>query len=115
MSTPRKTRRAVLAELLLLADPAEIRTHTEGVSLTFRFDSIAALRSWLHLAGLNSPDLLTSGERDGTDIDGRPCRTLNAYPTWHGWEIYASATDYTTAPDLDPATVEQLAAVAVTG
>ncbi|WP_433533694.1 hypothetical protein ACQPYA_30700 [Micromonospora sp. CA-263727] len=101
-----------MAELLLFADPTGIRVHTDGVSLAVDFDSIAELRSWLHLAGLNDPDLLTA-ERESTDDDGRHRRTMNAYPTWHGWEIYAHAVDYTTSPDLAPATVARLAALAV--
>lgn len=113
MST-RKSRRAVLAELLLLADPTSIQTHSDGMSLSINFDSIAELRSWLESAGLNSPDLLTS-ERTRTDDDGRPYRSMYAYPTWYGWEIYAHAREYTTGPDLDPTTVEQLAALAVAG
>ena len=115
MSTPRKSRRAVMAELLLLADPTAIRVRGDGISLDVDFDTIAALRSWLHLAGLNGPGLLGGKERQGINSDGRPYRTVNAYPTWHGWEIYAHATEYTTGPDLDPSTVEQLAALAVAG
>lgn len=109
----RKNRRAVMAELLLLASPTAIRTRGDGISLDVDFDSIAELRSWLHLAGLNSPDLLT-GEHKGTDSDGRPYRALNAYPTWHGWEVYAHAIEHTdSAGHLDPSTVDRLAALAV--
>ncbi|MEO3781551.1 hypothetical protein ABGB16_33195 [Micromonospora sp. B11E3] len=100
-----------MAELLLLANPAEIRDR-DGVSLSVDFDSIAELRSWLDLAGLNSPDLLIS-EHDSTTEDGRPFRALNAFPTWHGWEIYARAVDYTDAAPLDATTADQLAALAV--
>lgn len=113
MLTTRKTRRAVMAELLLLASPATIRVHTPDVSLSVTFDSIAELESWLHLAGLNDPDMLT-GEHEGTTDDGRAYRSMNAYPTWHGWEFYARATDYTDTPTpLDPATADKLAALAV--
>ncbi|MBO4159301.1 hypothetical protein [Micromonospora antibiotica] len=102
-----------MAELILLADPTFIRVHTPGVSLSVTFDSIADLKSWLHLAGLNDPDMLT-GEHDGTADDGRPYRSMNAYPTWHGWEFYASAREYTdTAGPLDPSTADRLAALAV--
>lgn len=111
--TDRKTRRAVMAELLLLANPSTIRVHTPDVSLSVTFDSIAELQSWLHLAGLHDPDMLT-GEHEGTTDDGRPYRSMNAYPTWHGWEFYAHAADYTdTTPQLDPATADRLAALAV--
>lgn len=110
----RKNRRAVMAELLLLASPTAIRTRGDGISLDVDFDSIAELRSWLHLAGLNSPDLLTSKECQGTGSDGRPYRALNAYPTWHGWEVYAHAIEYTdSAGHLDPSTVDRLTALAV--
>ncbi|MBO4207944.1 hypothetical protein [Micromonospora echinofusca] len=101
-----------MAELLLLANPNMIRTHGDGMSLSVDFDSIADLRSWLRLAGLDSPDLLT-GERNGTTDDGRPYRRMNAYPTWHGWEIYASAKDYTDASPLDPTTTDRLTALTV--
>lgn len=111
MST-RKNRRAVMAELLLLANPTAIRVHTTDISLSVDFDSIAELKSWLHLAGLNDPDMLT-GEHQGTTDDGRPYRVMTAYPTWHGWEFYATATEYTDGgSQLDPQTTEQLAALA---
>lgn len=113
--TARKNRRAVLAELLLLADPSDIRTRGDGVSIAIKFDRVAELKSWLEQTGLNDPDLLT-GEHDGTTDDGRPYRSMNAYPTWHGWKIYAGATEYTDAPaPLDPSTADQLAALAVGG
>ena len=109
----RKNRRAVVAELLLIADPANIRSRTDGESLSIDFDTIAELRSWLHLAGLDAPDLLGS-EYEDTDDDGRPVRSMNAFPMWHGWKIYAHATETTdTAPPLDPKTADQLAALAV--
>ncbi|MFG1844079.1 hypothetical protein [Micromonospora carbonacea] len=102
-----------MAELILLAEPTEIRFRSDGVSLAVEFDSIAGLKSWLHLAGLNDPDMLT-GEHDATTADGRPYRQMNAYPTWHGWKVYAHATDYTdTTPQLDPSTADRLAALAV--
>ncbi|MEU5944145.1 hypothetical protein ABZ793_01115 [Micromonospora sp. NPDC047465] len=102
-----------MAELLLLSNPTDIRTRGDGISLDINFDSIAELRSWLDLAGLNSPDLL-SAEHAGTDNDGRPYRAMNAYPTWHGWEIYAHAIEYTHGgAHLDAQTAEQLAALAV--
>lgn len=109
----RKSRRAVMAELLLLASPATIRVHTPDVSLSVTFDSIAELKSWLHLAGLNDPDMLTS-KHQGTSDDGRPYRSMNAFPTWHGWEFYAHAIDYTDGgAHLDAQTADQLAALAV--
>jgi len=109
----RKNRRAVMAELLLLANPTSISVRPDGVSMAIDFDSIAELRSWLRLAGLNAPTLLT-GEHEGTLGDGRPYRSMDAYPTWHGWEIFAHATE---SPDaggpLDASTADQLAALAV--
>ena len=109
----RKNRRCVMAELLLLADPTDIRIHPDGVSLSVGFDRIAELRSWLHLAGLNAPDLLT-GQCEGTDDDGRPFRSMTAYPDWHGWHVYASATEYTAAAQaLDTEVADQLAVLAV--
>ncbi|WP_212994000.1 hypothetical protein [Actinoplanes auranticolor] len=103
-----------MAELLLLADPTAIRIRPDGESMAFDFDTIAELRSWLHLAGLDAPDLLT-GRHDGTDDDGWPFRSMYAYPTWHGWKIYARAFEHTdTAAPLDPHTADQLAALAVT-
>ncbi|MEU7934312.1 hypothetical protein [Micromonospora echinofusca] len=102
-----------MAELLLLSNPAAIRVHSTGVSLAVDFDSIAELKSWLHLAGLNDPDMLT-GEHQGTTDDGRPYRQMNAYPTWHGWTFYATATDYTDGgANLDAQTADELAALAV--
>ncbi|MEV7229690.1 hypothetical protein AB0M79_22085 [Polymorphospora sp. NPDC051019] len=109
--TERKSRRAVFAELLLLANPTSMRVFSDGKHLSIDFDSIADLKSWLFLAGLNSDDLL-SGEHSHTDDDGRPYRRMNAYPTWHGWEIYASARDYTDPGPLGTDTVDKLAAVA---
>ncbi|MFY1588413.1 hypothetical protein ACN267_28410 [Micromonospora sp. WMMD734] len=102
-----------MAELILLADPTEIRIRSDGRSLTVDFDSVAELKSWLHLAGLNSPDLL-SREYQGTDKDGRPYRAMSAYPTWHGWEFFAYAREFTdTTGPLDPSTADRLAALAV--
>lgn len=108
----RKNRRAVMAELLLLADPTAVRVRLDGESLSIDFDRIAELQSWLHLAGLNSPDLLT-GKYEDTDDEGRAFRSMNAYPTWHGWKVYANAIEYTDAGKaLDPGTADQLAALA---
>ncbi|WBB82323.1 hypothetical protein O7606_07910 [Micromonospora sp. WMMD882] len=103
-----------MAELLLLANPAGIRASTSD-ALSVDFDSIAELRGWLRLAGLDTANLLT-GERDSTDTEGRPYRSAYAYPVWHGWKIYAYARDYTdTAAPLDPATTDQLTALVVAG
>ncbi|SCL64944.1 hypothetical protein GA0070604_5324 [Micromonospora eburnea] len=114
MTTPRKNRRAVMAELLLLANPTAIRVRSDGTSLDVNFDSIAELRSWLHLAGLDGPDVLFGKEHQGADSDGRPYRAVNAYPTWHGWKIYAHATEYTDrGAHLDASTTDRLAALAV--
>ncbi len=110
--TDRKSHRAVMAELLLLAAPTGIRVHSDGSSMAITFGSVTELRAWLDAAGLNAPNLLIS-ERERVNNDGRPVRSLNAYPTWHGWEIYADATDYLDATPLDTATADALAAVAV--
>ncbi|WP_433307821.1 hypothetical protein ACQP2F_41005 [Actinoplanes sp. CA-030573] len=104
-----------MAELLLLADPTSMWVRPDGESMAIDFDSIAALQSWLHLAGLNNPDLLT-GEHHGTDDDGRAYRSMAAYPTWHGWEIFAHAREYLdTAAVLAPDVADQLAGLAVAG
>ncbi|MEV0727706.1 hypothetical protein [Polymorphospora sp. NPDC050346] len=110
--TERKSRRAVFAELLLLANPTRMQVFSDGKHLSIDFESIADLKSWLFLAGLDSDDLL-SGERSHTDDDGRPYRSMTAYPTWHGWEIYASARDYTDPGPLDTDTTDKLTALAV--
>ena len=108
----RKNRRAVMAELLLLADPIDIHIRLDGESLAVNFDSIAELSSWLHLAGLKHPDLLSS-QHTGTDDDGRAFRAMSAYPDWHGWHIYARAVEYTDAgKTLEPDTADRLAALA---
>jgi hypothetical protein len=102
-----------MAELLLMANPAGVRASEDEGSLSIDFDTIAELRSWLDASGLNAPDLLT-GEREGTLPDGRPYRAMNAYPTWHGWEIFANAVEMTEpATPLDPQTADQLTALAV--
>ncbi|MDM4721357.1 hypothetical protein QTQ03_17755 [Micromonospora sp. WMMA1363] len=101
-----------MAELILLANPTGIAVHTPNVSLSVKFDSIAELKSWLHLAGLNDPDMLI-GEHQGTADDGRSYRSMNAYPTWHGWEFYATATEYPDAEPLDTDTADRLTALAV--
>ncbi|MEV6693191.1 hypothetical protein AB0M35_17140 [Micromonospora sp. NPDC051196] len=103
-----------MAELILLANPTGIRVRGDGTSLDIDFDSIAELRAWLHLAGLDIPDVLISKEYEGTNAEGRPYRSLNAYPTWHGWEIFAHAVEYTdNGATLDTSTADQLAALAV--
>lgn len=109
----RKNRRAVMAQLLLLGDPTGIRTRLDGESLAIDFDSIAELRSWLHLAGLNTADLLSGPPHDGVDDAGRPYRAMSAFPDWHGWHIYAHATEYTDAAEpLEAHVADQLAALA---
>ncbi|WTY53946.1 hypothetical protein OG617_12530 [Micromonospora sp. NBC_01412] len=97
-----------MAELLLLAAPTSIRVHhDDDGSISITFAAIAELRAWLDGAGLNAPDLLTA-EREHTDNDGRPVRSMHAYPTWHGWEIYADATEAIDVAPLDPETVTAL-------
>ncbi|MFB6398043.1 hypothetical protein [Polymorphospora lycopeni] len=108
--TERKSRRTVFAELLLLANPTEIRQAGDGQSLRVEFESIADLRSWLHAAGLNSDDLTTHEFTEVKD-DGTPYRTLYAWPKWHGWKISAYATDRTDPGPLDTDTVDKLAAL----
>ncbi|MDG4790004.1 hypothetical protein O7626_29470 [Micromonospora sp. WMMD1102] len=110
--TKRKSRRTVYAALLLLASPTEMRQRGDGISLAFEFDSIAEMRSWLDAAGLNTPDTLT-GEHSGTTVTGRSYRELTAYPTWHGWKIYATATEYTDPSPLDEPTRDGLTALVV--
>jgi hypothetical protein len=110
----RKHRRAVFAELLLLADPIGFSAQGDGISLTIDFATAADLRSWLHLADLNSPCLLIT-EHERTDHNGRAYRSLHAYPTWHGWDIYASAVEYPDTSPLDPPTLDQLGALAASG
>jgi hypothetical protein len=109
-----KNRRAVMAELLLLADPNSVSFRSDGVSMHIDFDTIADLRAWLHLAGLNSPDLLAA-EREGTANGGQLRRSMHAYPTWHGWEVYAAAVEYPDPPPLDSQTADDLAALAASG
>ena len=111
MTTTRKPRRALMAELLLTSAPNTIRDMDEG-KLSISFDTIAELREWLTAAGLDSPDLLI-GEHDGTRADGQPYRSLNAYPTWHGWEILAHAMEHPAAlTPLDTDTTDRLTALA---
>ncbi|MEV7624252.1 hypothetical protein [Actinoplanes sp. NPDC089786] len=100
-----------MAELILLADPTAFRVFRED-ALSIDFDRVAELKSWLHLAGLNDPDMLTGGH-DGVSDDGRPYRSMSAYPKWHGWEIYANATEYSdTTGELNPQLADQLAELA---
>ena len=98
-----------MAELLLTSAPNTIRDMGDG-KLSIDFDTIAEVRAWLTAVGLDSPDLLT-GEHDGTATDGRPYRSFNAYPTWHGWSIYATATEYPTLLPLDADTTGRLTAL----
>jgi hypothetical protein len=106
-------RRAVFAEALLMADPSELEQRDE-TSLRIEFDTITELRSWLAAAGLDTPDLLAS-ETSHVTPDGRPYRSMHAYPTWHGWEIYAEARDYDDVAPLDEPTRDQLRELASTG
>lgn len=109
----RKSRRAVMAELLLLANPTDIAVRASEGSLSATFDSFADLKSWLHLAGLSDQDALLS-EHQGVRGDGRPYRMMYAFPTWHGWQCYAYATEYTDSDAaLDSATADGLTALAV--
>lgn len=110
--TDRKNYRAVMAELLLLAAPTAIHVHSDHRGMAITFATVAELRAWLDAAGLNAPDLLTA-ERERTDHEGRPVRSMNAYPTWHGWEIYANAVEPVDMPPLDQATVTALTGLAV--
>ena len=110
--TTRKPRRALFAELLLTGSPSSIMAHADGTGLSVAFDSVADLYAWLDAAGLNTPGLLT-GESTRTDPDdGHTWRTVNAYPTWHGWEIYARARDQVAAAPLDEQMTAALVAVA---
>ncbi|WP_326549928.1 hypothetical protein [Micromonospora sp. NBC_01813] len=109
----RKPRRALLAELLLLADPVAVRDRGDG-SLAVDFDSFAALRAWLAAAGLDGPDVMGHEYTYTNQADGQPYRSLTAWPTWHGWEITARAVEPSAdlAP-LDTDTADALTALAV--
>ena len=107
----RKSRRAVFACVLLTGSPTQMRLRGDGVSLDIEFATIAELRAWLASAGLDTPQVL-SGEHDGTFEDGRRYRSMNAYPTWHGWKIYASATEHIDTTPLDTKTRDGLTALA---
>lgn len=110
---PDKPYRTVFAALLLVAAPRELQVRSDDVSLSVTFRSISELRGWLDAAGLDTPDLL-AGEHDG-EMDGRPYRAMNAYPTWYGWKIYAHAIDFLDSPTLDDDTRDRLTAVACGG
>lgn len=87
----RKSRRAVFAEVLLTAAPVELAQFRDGTpSLRIEFATIVELRAWLTAAGLAVP---TGEPHEWTDKDGQPRRSLTAYPTWHGWKIYAAADE----------------------
>jgi hypothetical protein len=105
--TTRISRRAAFAALLLTTNPIELSELRSHAALSVTFDSITELRAWLAREGLDTPDLLT-GENTNTASDGRPYRSLHAYPTWHGWEIYADARDHLDAPPLDEQTTATL-------
>ncbi|GAB3157639.1 hypothetical protein GCM10027290_59040 [Micromonospora sonneratiae] len=111
--TTRKSRRAVMAEMLLIANPSAMYD-TPGYGLAVSFDTIVELRTWLNDAGLNGPDLLAN-EHTGTQDDGRTFRRMTAWPMWHGWRISAHATEYTDPPALHVDAVEGLSTVAVAG
>ncbi|MDG4768518.1 hypothetical protein O7632_31150 [Solwaraspora sp. WMMD406] len=100
-----------MAALLLTGEPNTIRDRGDG-KLSVEFDSIADLRAWLTAAGLDTPDQLIGHEHVGTLTSGRPYRSLSAYPTWHGWEIYAHATEHTQPTALDTDTTDALTALA---
>jgi hypothetical protein len=107
----RISRRAAFAALLLTTNPIELSQFGDRPALSITFDSITELRAWLTREGLDTPDLLT-GEHTNTTQDGRSYRSLHAYPTWRGWEIYADARDYLDAPALDEQTTTGLADLA---
>ena len=107
----RKSRRAVFAALLLAGSPTWMSVRSDGVSLHIEFATIAELRAWLASEGLDTPQVL-AGEHDGTFEDGRRYRCMNAYPTWHGWKIYASATEHIDTTPLNKATRDGLTALA---
>ena len=108
----RKHRRAVIAELLLFADPVIIRVNSDDGTIGIDFDSISELRSWLGKAGLETPDLLTSGPRDNV-VEGQLQRSMSVYPSWHGWQIYANAVEALDPVPLPTQVAAQLAAMAV--
>lgn len=98
LMTDRKPRRAVFAELLLLADPIGIRERDDG-TIDLDFASGAELHAWLVAAGLDGPN---SHHVFVGKTDGRPFRATIAHPTWQGREVYACAHEYPTVPDLAP-------------
>ncbi|WFE27808.1 hypothetical protein O7623_00920 [Solwaraspora sp. WMMD791] len=102
-------RRAVMAALLLTGAPNTIRDLGDG-KLSVDFDTIADLRAWLTAAGLDTPGQPI--EHQGTLTDGRPYRSLAAWPTWHGWKISAHAMEHPTTTPLDTDTTTALTALA---
>nr|MDT0661929.1 hypothetical protein [Micromonospora sp. DSM 115978] len=111
----RMSRRAVMAALLLLASPERLQDHGDGsAKLSVTFDSIAELRAWLDDADLNTPDLLIV-DRTLTDDNGRSYRSATAFPTWHGWEIFAYAREDIDPSPLDESTRDGLTALVSAG
>ncbi|MFY1649898.1 hypothetical protein ACN27J_03255 [Solwaraspora sp. WMMB762] len=110
MTTTRKSRRAVMADLLLFAAPVGIEDIGDG-RLSVYFDTFAELREWLTAAGLDTPDLLTHHHNGRTADDGRRYQSLSAWPTWHGWEVFARAVEYPDLAALDVDTTDQLTAL----
>ncbi|OLB82026.1 MAG: hypothetical protein AUI14_01365 [Actinobacteria bacterium 13_2_20CM_2_71_6] len=103
----RVDRRAVFAHVLLTGAPTMLGYRAEG-SVRVEFATIAELRDWLAVTGLDTDEELLTWEHEGTLSDGRPYHTLYAYPrNWYGWEICAQATEYGEA-DLDPDTAADL-------
>jgi hypothetical protein len=76
------------------------------------FDSVAELWEWLRLTGQDTPDLLTGESTYTSDQDGRTYRAVTAYPTWHGWKIYAHAQDPIGPPAIDQQSLAALSVIA---
>ncbi|GAA0904085.1 hypothetical protein [Virgisporangium aurantiacum] len=106
--TDRKPRRAVFADVLLICDPIGIRERDDG-TIDLDFASGAALQAWLVAAGLDGPDShhVYTGEHNG-----RPYRSTIAHNTWRGREIYATAHEHPTVPDLTPDVCARLTTLA---
>jgi len=113
MTTPRKSRRAVMAALLLTGSPRAVQ-HLGAESEAFidvEFDSAVDLFAWLAAAGQDETEVATSEHT--TTTPSRRYRRSYAVTTWHGWRICALARDdIVDPPPLDAATRDGLTTLA---